>query len=103
MVSISYSTCNSINNLTECFGFPLCKNRGGIPHEDRGILVFASQFFQAVFSVLKPAGALGDIFKLSAFELRDDVVDVFGFALNGGLAGRAAETAISRSRSLVVI
>src|SRR5258706_1587908 len=56
-----------------------------------------------MFAVLQPAGALRDIFKLSALEFRNDVIDGLCLALDRSLAGGASQTAVPCAGALVVI
>src|SRR5436305_3475727 len=62
-----------------------------------------AQLFQAVLAVLEAAGTLGDILERAAADLDDDLVDVLGGALDGGLARAAAQAAVAGAAALVVV
>src|SRR4051812_19791421 len=66
-------------------------------------VAFSAQLFEPVFAVLHPARALGDVLERSALQFVDDVVDVLRLALDGPLAGTAAEAPVARAVALVVV
>src|SRR6476659_157002 len=60
-------------------------------------VAFSAQLFETVLSVLHASRALGDIPERSALQFRDDVVHIFGRAVDGALAGPAAEAPVTRA------
>src|SRR6185436_17558422 len=66
-------------------------------------VALATQLFQAVLAVLEAAGPLGDVLQRAAPDLVDDLVDVVRLALDGGLAGAAAQAAVAGAVAPVVV
>src|SRR5262249_8480387 len=56
-----------------------------------------------MLSILQSPASLRNVLQFPAFELRNNVVYIFGFALNRCLARSAAERAVAGTFALVVI
>src|SRR5688572_103903 len=66
-------------------------------------VALAAQLLEAVFAVLEPPRALGDVLELAALQLDDDLVDVPRLAVDGLLARAAAQAAVALAVAVVVI